>query len=142
MRGYTLIELLVALVIVSVLATSIALALPDPQPARQAESIRAWHREAQTLATRAMADGRALAWEVGVVEAQVIDEVSRAPLPLAAGLQVAALDVEGQRRSLPARIAFTDVPESFVVVIRTTDDERGWQIVGRPSGAVDRVAFP
>lgn len=142
MRGYTLIELLVALVIVSVLATSIALTLPDPQPARQAESVRAWQREAQTLATRAMADGRALAWEIGVREARVIDEATRAPLPLAAGLHVAALDIDGQQRALPTRLAFADVPDSFIVVIRTTDDERGWQIVGRPSGAVDLVALP
>lgn len=142
MRGYTLVELLVALAIVSVLATSVALALPDPLPARQAASVRAWQQEAQALAARAMAEGRPLAWEIGAQQARVIDDPSRAPVDLEAGVQVAALEVDGQRRALPARIAFTDLPEPFVIVLRVAGGERGWQLTGRPSGAIDLVALP
>ena len=141
MRGYTLIEMLVALVIVSVVATSVALALPDPLPTQQSASVRAWQKEAQALSSRAMAEGRVLGWAIDERRATpVAGEGPRAALELAPGLVVEAVEVEGARLPLPAHIRFSEVPVLFV--IRVTGGERRWQLASRPSGAIDLVGPP
>lgn len=137
MRGYTLIEMLVALAIVSVLATSVALALPDELPARQSESVRAWQRQAQVLAMRAMGEGRLLAWDIAEQRASAEGDGER---QLAGGLKVESVEVEGTLRALPARIEFSDLPPAFVIRIAATD--RRWELTGLPSGAVDVVRLP
>ena len=62
--GFTLIEILVAMAIVGVLATSVVLTLPDNGLSQGRASVRGWQILAETAALRAEAQAQPYAWEI------------------------------------------------------------------------------
>lgn len=142
--GFTLIEILVAMVIVGVLATSVVLTLPDSGLSQRRASVRGWQALAETLALRAEAQAQAYAWEISEREAKlwVLEGGQwQAPLPsesntaiLAEGLAVDYLESEGQRLPLGSRIVFAGTPPLFSV--RISGQGRSWLLDGQPNGNI------
>ncbi len=141
-RGFTLIELLVALVILGVLATSVVLVLPDPAVDARRSSLRAWQQQAETAALQASAEARPWAWEIGSLGARLLTRTTDgwrpatppALLPLAPGLAVTALEIDGQPRPLGSRIVFAGPPPLFAIQIGGAQE--AWQLAGQPSGLI------
>lgn len=153
--GFTLIEILVALVIVGVLAGGIALAMPDPAAAERSAALRDWHRQADLAARRALAGARPWAWEIGQAPGNLtaarllVDENGQwRPAagadghwrPLPAGLRLSTLDIEGQTGMTGGRIVFAAIPPLFAVDL--DDGGKRWRIAGRPSGAIAMERLP
>lgn len=148
--GFTLIEILVAMVIVGVLATSVVLTLPDSGLSQRRASVRGWQALAETVALRAEAQAQPHAWEIGEREAKlwVLErEHWQAPLQsetntaiLAEGLAVDYLESEGQRLPLGSRIVFAGTPPLFSV--RISGQGRSWQLDGQPNGSITLAEFP
>ena len=142
--GFTLIEILVAMVIVGVLATSVVLTLPDSALSQRQASVRGWQALAESAALRAEAQAQPYAWEVSAGQARlwVLDGNQwRAPLlpaihsvALADGLAVDQLESEGQRLPLGSRIVFAGTPPLFSV--RISGHGRLWQLDGQPNGSI------
>jgi general secretion pathway protein H len=142
--GFTLIEILVAMVIVGVLATSVVLTLPDSGLGQRQASVRAWQALAESAALRAEAQAQPYAWEVSEGQARlwVLEGNQwRAPLhpaihsvALAEGLAVEQLESEGQRLPLGSRIVFAGTPPLFTV--RISGHGRRWQLDGQPNGSI------
>jgi prepilin-type N-terminal cleavage/methylation domain-containing protein len=141
-RGFTLIELLVALVILGVLATSVVLVLPDPAIDARRASLHAWQQQAETAALQASAEARPWAWEIGSQGARLLTRTTdgwrpATPpvlLPLAPGLVVTTLEINGQPRPLGSRIVFAGPPPLFSIQI--DGPENIWQLAGQPSGLI------
>ncbi len=143
-RGFTLIEVLVALAIVGIMLTAVTLVLPDPDEQARRESLRGWQRQAETAALQAQSQARAWAWEVGPRSARLLQRAGDqwlpaegalgAWLPLAEGLSVTGLELDGQPLEAGRRIVFDGVPPLFV--LRIAEGQRVWQLSGQPSGLI------
>lgn len=148
--GFTLIEILVALVIVGVLASSVVLTLPDTALAQRRASVHAWLAQAETAALRAEAQATPFAWQISERQAQLLvlegDQWHApaasiaSPLALAEGLAVDHLENDGQRLPLGSRILFAGSPPLFVVKI--SGHGRRWQLDGQPNGTITLVETP
>ena len=148
--GFTLIEILVAMLIVGVLATSVVLTLPDNGLSQGRASVRGWQILAETAALRAEAQAQPHAWEITERQARlwVLEGNQwRAPLQsatntvaLAEGLAVDQLESEGQPLPLGSRIVFAGTPPLFRV--RISGQGRSWQLDGQPNGSISLVETP
>ncbi len=142
--GFTLIEILVAMLIVGILATSVVLTLPDTGLSQRRASVRGWKTMAETAALRAEARAQPYAWEISETQArllilernrwQVPEQAEASTLALAEGLAVDHLENDGQRLPLGSRIVFSGTPPLFV--IRIGGHGRSWQLDGQPNGAI------
>lgn len=143
-RGFTLIEVLVAMAILAIMLTSVSLVLPDPADQARRDSLRSWQRQAETAALQAQRQARAWAWEVGPRSARLLQRAGGqwlpaegalgTWLPLAEGLSVSALELDGQPLVAGQRIVFDGLPPIFA--LRITDGQQQWQLSGQPSGLI------
>lgn len=141
-RGFTLIEILVALVILGVLASSVVLALPDPAIEERRSSLHAWQAQAEHAALRAAAEARPWAWEIGPHGARLLSRgadgwqpaLPPVLLPLAPGLAVTRLEIDGQPRPLGSRIVFAGTPPLFAIHIAGPSE--GWRLAGAANGLI------
>lgn len=147
-RGFTLIEILVALVIVAILAGGVALTLPDPARAEHLAAVHALHAQAATAARRARAEARPWAWRIDDSGGQLRHEaegrwlavVDSASSALPEGLRVVRREVDGAALAADDDIVFAGVPPLFVVEL--ADDSRHWRIAGLPTGRVTLEMLP
>lgn len=143
-RGFTLLEILVALVIISVLASSVSLALPNSEAAERRASALAWQQQAQWAARQAYARGEDWAWEIRPGEARLLkwqdghwlpaEERQAAPLALAPGVSVSRLEVDGQVLGDQGRIVFGTVPPIFRLQWQAGSQQ--WQLLGQANGQI------
>lgn len=132
------------MVILGVLATGVVLVLPDPAIEQRKASLHAWVAQAESAALRSSAEARPWGWEIGQSGARLLvrqaEQWVPAPdrdpvaLPLAAGLVVEALEIEGQRHPIGSRIVFSGTPPLFVLQIAGKDAR--WTISGLPNGQI------
>jgi prepilin-type N-terminal cleavage/methylation domain-containing protein len=143
-RGFTLIEILVTMVILGALATSVALALPDPVAEQQGQAARSLLAQAEAAALRADADATPWAWEVGHKGTRLLrrtgtqwipaDDPMGVLQPLPTGLAIGQLEIEGSNRAPGSRIVFTDTPPIFEIEV--IGDRRQWRLSGRANGSI------
>ena len=144
--GFTLIEILVVMVILGVLATGVALVLPDTAERQREQRVQALLRQARQAARFAEVRGIAHAWQLdgGLARIQErpaddwldLDAVAAKPLVFGTELALAALEVEGQTGSATrGRVVFLPgEPPLFAVSL--TGGGRTWRIEGLPSGVI------
>lgn len=150
LSGFTLIEIMVVMVIIGVLATAVALTLPEQGLSERRASVQAWQIMAETAALQAEAKAQPFAWEVSEREARILvfdQQQWQAPAQpvmsratLAEGLLVDYLESEGQRLPLGGRIIFAGSPPLFVVAIH--GHGRRWELNGLPNGTITLSELP
>lgn len=153
-RGFTLVELLVALVILGVLATSVTLALPDAGLERQREVVRRLADQLAWANLQAEAHGQSLVWQLHGQTSRLsltenmssnpADEpppvaagtaaLAGGPVTLPDGLGLSRLEYEGQLLAPAARLNLTYPPAIFVLTLGGTG--RRWRVSGDASGHV------
>lgn len=147
-RGFSLLELLVALCIVGILASGVSLALPDPQARAREESLLAWRAELVYAARQARRNGEAHAWEWengrthtlikqdGIWEKT--EPASLAPPPRQHDLLFSGGSVDGQPLGTRVRIVFTQSPPVFHLRFSTSahGETRQWQLIGQANGVI------
>jgi general secretion pathway protein H len=146
--GFTLIEILVVMVILGVLATSVALTLPDQALRERLASLEQWQRQAVQVARLAETRSMTLAWEVGARQVRALErqqgewvEMGAAPglprpvLALAEGLAVSAIEIDGLGVAPASRIVFAG-GEAPLFVVRIAGAGRTWRLAGLVSGAI------
>jgi type II secretion system protein H len=143
--GFTLVEVLVVMLIISLLAGSIALTLPDERQATERQAVERWYRQVRWAAERSLWSGRVRAWEISSDGARIMlrsgeawiadEEVQARRQPLPEGMRLQFIEMEGQRRPLPERIVFRagDMP---VFAVQLASSVARWQISGDPSGQI------
>lgn len=149
-RGFTLLEVLVALAILAVLLSSVTLVLPDPVHQQQRESLRAWQRQAESAARWAESEARPWAWQIGPRSARLLQYDAGRWQPAAAGrgdwlalgggLELTALEIDGQRREPGSLVVYSGVPPLYA--LHLSDGQRRWLLSGLPSGRVSLEALP
>lgn len=147
-RGFTLVEILVVLIILSLLATTVSLSLPDMGRQDREAALEAWQRQAERTGLWAEARAATLAWQVSPREARILEvqegewvpsrESGGRPLPLPGGLNVTEVLVEGIARPLGERSALMVFSGSnapvFVLTLAGTGER--WRLAGGPTGRV------
>lgn len=143
MRGFTLIEILVVLILLGILATVVVPTLPDGSLAARRQSAGAWQAQAEAGSRQANHEARLWGWQVERDTARLLvaqDDVWRlaeslpSTLPLAEGMALESIEIEGRLQPAGTVIRFGEMPPLFVV--RLGDGQRHWQIVGLPSGMI------
>ncbi len=145
--GFTLVEILVALVVLGVLATSVVLTLPDPKEAAQRSSVLSWQRQLEEAALRAEAEARPWAWEITAEGSRLLSQrdgrwrsSGEAAQPLAEGLRLGALEIDGQPRPIHSRIVFAGAAPLFALELSAA--HRRWRITGLPNGRIVQEELP
>lgn len=139
LRGFTLLETLVALVILALLGSSLALSLPDAGLAAERQALAAWERAGDETAQRANMEANPQAWELQPRLARSLREQDGLwlpvgpALPLPEGLTLVQLSIEGQARPAGSRILFGEVPPVFTLVFQ---GRRQWLLQGEASGEI------
>lgn len=145
-RGFTLVEILVAMVILATLAATIGLTLPDDRLARQQAAVEGWRNQALWAADASLWQARPHAWEIGESEARVLQRRESlwgdAPAPesrrlaLPEGLRVTAIESEGEALRPGERLVFSagEVPPFR---IRIESEQGAWSISGDPGGRIE-----
>ena len=145
-RGFTLIELLVVLVILGVLASSIALSMPASPRWQAPDEIDAWRRQALRASRLSDSDGQSYAWLVesqqarlqlrlpeGWVSANPPDHEIR---PLAGVASLSQLEIDGQPRPPGSRIVFRSGQPPLFKLELAEPAGRRWRIEGLASGRI------
>lgn len=151
-RGFSLLELLVALCIVGILASGVSLALPDAQARAREESLLAWRAELVYAARQARRNGEAhaWAWENGRTHILIkqdgiwekTEPASLVPPPRQHDLIFSGGSVDGQPIDTRVRIVFTQSPPIFHLRFSTSahGETRQWLLIGQANGVIRLVS--
>lgn len=153
--GFTLLEILVALVIVGILAGAVVVTLPDQAQAEQRQAVEQLAAQAAWAGLLARSNGRDHAWGIEGGRGKIWQELpgseggggwlpvgsgSHAQPFLPEGLTLQALEVEGMAVPVSGRVVFSTQPTLFVLYLR--GEGRQWLLEGEPSGLVSVRELP
>lgn len=157
--GFTLLEILVALVIVGILAGAVVVTLPDETLAGQHRAVEQLAAQAAWAGLQARSSGRDHAWGIEAGRGAVWQQMpsseggwsgsgdwllvsggadARPSLP--EGLSLQALEVEGMVMPASGRVVFSAQPTLFLMHLR--GQGRQWLLEGEPSGLVSVRELP
>lgn len=141
--GFTLLEILVALIIIGILATTVTLAMPDTAQSQQRETVRQLADQLSRANLDAEAHG--LAWHWVLTEngshltppphlGRIGPAATATAIAWPNGMRFHSLDFEGQSLApnTPLRLGYP--PAIFTLTLN--GNGRQWRIDGEPSGQV------
>lgn len=150
-HGFTLLEILVALCILGILATSVTLSLPDPVASAQREVLQTWQRQLAWTARQARAGGEVWAWELVDGKARILqrrdghwqdveDSQPELPRPLSgsAKLNLEQAEIDGLSSHRQLRIVFAGTPPIFRLQFAAPSEagEQHWLLIGQANGMI------
>ena len=155
--GFTLLEILVALVIVGILAGAVVVTLPDEGLAGQRRAVEQLAAQAAWAGLQARGSGRDHAWGIDAGQGKVwqalpgaegsgvggwlpVGGTSQPPPSLPQDLSVQALEVEGMAMPVSGWVVFSAQPTLFVLHLRGAG--RQWLLEGGVSGLVSVREMP
>ena len=141
--GFTLIEVLVALVIIGLLATTVSLTLPDAAQAQQRTAVRQLAGQLSQASLHAEAHGQPWRWLLTGGSSRLIPpghagmpgvDALAVALAWPEGLRLTALEYEGQTVSPPSPLRLGFPPPIFALTLDGSG--RRWRIDGDASGHI------
>lgn len=143
--GFTLVEVLVAILIVSIMVAGISLTLPDNRHRQEETLVEAMQTQANRAIQTSFWSGRAHAWEILPSGSRVLirqDDIWQPATDpwskfkaLPEGMRISSLEVNGESKSLGTRIIFQRgaLPD-FKLVIEAPNGQ--WHFFSRPDNQV------